>query len=284
VRDGDLDLARQLLDRGAVLLDVRTPNEYAQLRVPGAVLIPIEQLGQRLPDLLALVDQDRGRPIVIYCRTGPRAARAKRLLEGAGFSQVTSLGGIETGPLAELVRRGEPLWLRPPPDLRPIMYQFFRDFPFAQPGGPEWNPLAWSIGLRTGAEAEQLVSRLLTTTIDVPGLGPFAPYQQRALFDYTRGQIQAATGGAAFQPWEGFQEGAPQGFSAGANGHGGADALQSWLIEAAGWNAGYSAGLRWPSRAIAPPQSTRDCYFIHDAKGIWGCCQNTCRLLFRRAR
>ena len=221
MHDYDLELARELLDQGAVLLDVRTQAEYDALHVPGAVHVPTGAgargtgIGVFLPQLLLLVDGDRSRPIVIYCKLGKRAARAKRALEAAGFTNVTNLGGVELAPMRELIARGEPLFRRPPPDLRPILYQFFRDHPFVQSGGPEWNPLAWSMGLRTGGQAEQLAYQALGATLPVPGLGPFQPYRQRALYDFTRGQVQAATGGAAFQPWQGFQDGAPQGFSAG---------------------------------------------------------------------
>ena len=237
MRDRDLEAARDALDQGAVLLDVRTRAEYDRLHVPGAIHVPtgpgpqgsLEGLAVFLPELLALVDYDRSRPILVYCQLGERAERAKAMLQRAGFSDVASLGGLETEPMRSLIARGEPLWRRPPPDLRPILYQFFRDFPFAQSGGAEWNPLAWSMGLNTGAQAEQLAYQALGATLDVPGLGPFQPYLQRALYDFTRGQIQAQSGGAAFAPWQGFQDGAPQGFSAGGR---------------PGATLGYSAGQR----------------------------------------
>jgi rhodanese-related sulfurtransferase len=211
MRDFDLELARDLLDNGAVLLDVRTWPEYAELHVPGAIHVPIDELPAFIPELDALVDGRRTTPIVVYCKLGRRAARAKALLEHAGFPHVTVLGGIEVEPLAGLIARGEPLFGRPPPDLRPILYQFFRDFPFVESGGPQWNPLAWSMGLRTGAEAERLAYQALGATLPVPGLGLYQPYRQRALLDFTRGQIQSASSGGAFAPWQGFQDGAPQG-------------------------------------------------------------------------
>ncbi len=54
-------------------------------------------------------------------------------------------------------------------------------------------------------------------------------------------------------------------------GHGGADALQSWLIEAAGWNRG-------------APKIPRGCYSKMTHKGLWVCCQGTCRLAVRLSR
>jgi len=199
-----LQLARTLLDEGGVLLDVRTGPEYRELHVPGAVHIPIDELGRSLPRLLKLVDYDRHHPVIVYCRRGIRSRRAVQLLRQAGFTNVWDLGGVETDPLAGLIARGERLWLRPPPDLRPILYQFYLDHPFVQSGDGAWNRLAWSMGLRSGRDAEQLAYQALGATVPVPGLGPYQPYRQRALLDYTRGQIQAATAGSAFEPWQQF--------------------------------------------------------------------------------
>jgi rhodanese-related sulfurtransferase len=61
------------------LLDVRTPEEFAAGHLPGAVLIPHDALALRLDEL------DRGRPVVVYCRTGRRAAIAEDLLRQRGF-------------------------------------------------------------------------------------------------------------------------------------------------------------------------------------------------------
>jgi phage shock protein E len=221
--DYDLEDARELLDQGGVLLDVRTRQEYDALHVPGAIHVPtgagprgsLEGLVRFLPELLELVGYDRSRPVVLYCKLGKRAGRAKRMLEGMGFTNVTNLGGVDVEPMRSLIARGEPLFRRPPPDLRPILYQFFRDHPFVESGDAAWNPLAWSMGLETGAQAEQLAYQALGATLDVPGLGPFQPYRERALYDFTRGMIQQQTGGTAFQPWQGFQDGPPQGFAAG---------------------------------------------------------------------
>jgi rhodanese-related sulfurtransferase len=223
LRDYNLASARELLDEGGILLDVRTPEEYAELHVPGAVHVAtgsgpggsLDGLRAFLPTLYDLAGGDADKPIVVYCKLGKRAARAKRLLESEGYRRVVNLGGVDVEPLRSLIRKGQPLWRRTPPDLRPIYYQFFRDHPFVQSGDPAYQRLAWSIGLPTGAQAEQIGYELLGADIDVPGLGVYQPFRQRALLDFTRGMIQAGTGGAAFQPWQGFGEGAPQGFSAG---------------------------------------------------------------------
>jgi adenylyltransferase/sulfurtransferase len=71
------------------LIDVRTPMEQEISNLPGSVLIPVDQLEQRLDQL------DRQKPIVCYCRTGHRSERAVQLLLGKGFRNVYNLeGGI----------------------------------------------------------------------------------------------------------------------------------------------------------------------------------------------
>jgi phage shock protein E len=81
--------ARRLVRQGAILLDVRTPAEFAEAHLPDARNIPVQELGQRLTELGA-----RHRPIVVYCRSGARSATAARLLSERGFGNVHDLGGM----------------------------------------------------------------------------------------------------------------------------------------------------------------------------------------------
>ena len=73
-------------DERPQVLDVRTPEEFAAGRVPGAVLIPHDQLASRLDQL------DKSRPVIVYCRSGRRSTLAETVLRGAGFD-VTQLQG-----------------------------------------------------------------------------------------------------------------------------------------------------------------------------------------------
>ena len=77
--------AYQLYQDDVFVLDVRTPEEYQDGHLPGATLIPIEQLGARYGEL------PQGETILIYCRTGNRSLQAVYLLEDAGFNRVHSL-------------------------------------------------------------------------------------------------------------------------------------------------------------------------------------------------
>jgi len=70
-----------------LVLDVRTPEEYASGHVPGAINIPIDQLAARTGEL------DAQREVVVYCERGPRASKAADALVAAGFSDVKLLSG-----------------------------------------------------------------------------------------------------------------------------------------------------------------------------------------------
>jgi rhodanese-related sulfurtransferase len=77
------------LDSGLILLDVRTPEEWAQDgHIEGAALIPLDELEARADELPADAE------IVIYCRSGNRSAQAASLLIGLGYTDVADMGGI----------------------------------------------------------------------------------------------------------------------------------------------------------------------------------------------
>ncbi len=74
----------------ALLLDVRSPEEFAEGHLEKAVNIPVQQLESKLSTLADKKDQ----PIVVYCRSGRRSANAKTMLEKAGFTKVADLGAM----------------------------------------------------------------------------------------------------------------------------------------------------------------------------------------------
>lgn len=81
--------ARDLVAKGAMLIDVRTPGEYASGHIDGAVNIPIGEFDQRRQDLETIDG-----PIVVYCQTGGRSASAYEKLRQMGHEQVFDMGGI----------------------------------------------------------------------------------------------------------------------------------------------------------------------------------------------
>jgi rhodanese-related sulfurtransferase len=76
-------------DRSLVMLDVRTPEEYAEGHVPGARNIPHTELAARIGELADAKTRD----VVVYCRSGNRSAKALEVLRGAGFARLFHMQG-----------------------------------------------------------------------------------------------------------------------------------------------------------------------------------------------
>jgi rhodanese-related sulfurtransferase len=85
----DVKQGAALQNRGALLLDVREPDEYAQGHAPGSTLIPLGQLEQRLSEITSY----KNKPVAVICRSGRRSAQAAKLLDQAGFSTVSNVEG-----------------------------------------------------------------------------------------------------------------------------------------------------------------------------------------------
>lgn len=81
--------ASSLVEAGALLLDVRTREEFASGHVPGALNIPIQELANRVTEL-----KHPERQLVVYCRSGARSAAAAELLKAAGFDRVHDMGAM----------------------------------------------------------------------------------------------------------------------------------------------------------------------------------------------
>jgi phage shock protein E len=83
------DAATLLDEPGTVVLDIRTPPEVAQARLPGAVAIDYYQ-----PDFAQRVDAlDRDATYVLYCRSGNRTSGARALMLQLGFRDVADVDG-----------------------------------------------------------------------------------------------------------------------------------------------------------------------------------------------
>ncbi len=72
---------------GAFILDVRQPEEWVDVHVPGSTLIPLGELDSRLSEL------PKDKEIVVLCRSGNRSQEGRDILTNAGFTQVTSVSG-----------------------------------------------------------------------------------------------------------------------------------------------------------------------------------------------
>ncbi len=90
-------------EKGFILLDVRTKAEYDSGHIPGAVLLPNEEIkggGDPGAAVSSLLPGKAGK-IFVYCRSGNRSKQASSKLAQAGYTNIVEIGGINswTGPL-----------------------------------------------------------------------------------------------------------------------------------------------------------------------------------------
>jgi phage shock protein E len=86
------DEAKARLDRGEeiIFVDVRTIYEYEEMRIPGSILIPLEERDELVPLLLP----DKTAYIVVYCDVGGQSGRLAEILTEMGYSDVYQLGKL----------------------------------------------------------------------------------------------------------------------------------------------------------------------------------------------
>mgnify|MGYP001810266221 CR=1 FL=1 len=96
--------AKKRLDAGEsiLLVDVRTEEEHLETRIPGSLLLPVDDIGKMAQTLLP----DKNATLFVYCRSGRRSAIAADTLSALGYTSVFDLGGIidwpyetESGPV-----------------------------------------------------------------------------------------------------------------------------------------------------------------------------------------
>ena len=79
-------------ESGYIILDVRTPAEYAEKHIAGAVNIPNETIGtEEIPEL-----PDKNQLILVYCRSGNRSKQASEKLARLGYTNIVEFGGISS--------------------------------------------------------------------------------------------------------------------------------------------------------------------------------------------
>lgn len=74
---------------GAVLVDVRTPQEYRDGHIPNSKNVPLQSLGA-----ISGVASQKSTPLFVYCHSGARSRQAVGILQGMGYQNVTNIGGI----------------------------------------------------------------------------------------------------------------------------------------------------------------------------------------------
>ena len=78
-----------LSTEGAVLLDVRTPEEYAEGHIVGSKNIPLQSI-----EKTESVIRDKSTPLFVHCRSGARSAQATSILKRMGYTNIEDIGGI----------------------------------------------------------------------------------------------------------------------------------------------------------------------------------------------
>ena len=88
--------AKELMDsrEGYIILDTRTREEYEESRIPGAILIPHDEILEKAEDVLA----DKDQLILVYCRSGRRSKLAAEDLVKLGYTNIKEFGGIIDWP------------------------------------------------------------------------------------------------------------------------------------------------------------------------------------------
>lgn len=81
----------QLIKNGAIIIDVRSKNEFAGGHINGSINISVDQLGNNLQKL-----KDKNIIIITCCASGIRSASAKNILKSNGYSNVYNGGGWQT--------------------------------------------------------------------------------------------------------------------------------------------------------------------------------------------
>ena len=84
--------AKALIDseEGYIILDVRTPEEFAEGHIEGAILIPDHEIGEKAESILT----DKDQLILVYCRSGRRSKNAASELATLGYTNIKEFGGI----------------------------------------------------------------------------------------------------------------------------------------------------------------------------------------------
>lgn len=88
--------AKEIMDTesGYVILDVRTEEEFSEGHIPGAILIPDYEIGEKAQEVL----KEKDRMILVYCRSGRRSKLAADALAKLGYTNIKEFGGIIDWP------------------------------------------------------------------------------------------------------------------------------------------------------------------------------------------
>jgi rhodanese-related sulfurtransferase len=88
--------AKEIMDKeeGYIILDTRTQQEYDESHIPGAILIPYDEVPEKAEGILT----DKNQLILVYCRSGRRSKLAAEDLVKLGYTNIKEFGGILDWP------------------------------------------------------------------------------------------------------------------------------------------------------------------------------------------
>jgi phage shock protein E len=84
------EIARKHLAAGALVIDVRSPEEFRGDHVPGAINIPLGELEDKVPGRV----KDKNQVLLVHCLSGGRSGIAQHQLKGMGYANVFNLGSL----------------------------------------------------------------------------------------------------------------------------------------------------------------------------------------------
>jgi phage shock protein E len=93
-RDISPEEVKELLDseKGVLLIDVRTPQEYAEYHIPKSISLPLNLLESGI----SKITDDKNAEMIVYCLSGRRATAACSRLTEMGYVSVSNMGGIQS--------------------------------------------------------------------------------------------------------------------------------------------------------------------------------------------
>ena len=92
-QESKMENVKQMIENGAMVVDVRSPMEYNMGHYPGAVNIPITELQKRVDEI-----GNKEKSIVVYCASGSRSETARNFLKSLGYEKVVNAGGLSNMP------------------------------------------------------------------------------------------------------------------------------------------------------------------------------------------
>ena len=87
-----MEAKEKIINEGAILVDVRTEDEYNEKHIDGSVLLTLDTISE---DTVSSVIDNKDTPVIVYCRSGNRSAQALTKLEALGYTEVYDLGSID---------------------------------------------------------------------------------------------------------------------------------------------------------------------------------------------